>query len=224
MVAIFGPEFEYAPITGYPASEWDNEEVRIIATPKPIGNRDARRAVSRCYGALFFAFFGGVWMLLAAYAFGRLSIGGACEVAIVVVLFSIAAIRLQRRGREAGENAFPAEEQGRNDRMFGIVNAVTWIAVFLMFQIVPRIGYPDLAVPAFALIVGLHFFPMPPLYRHRANLVTGACICLWAILCPMLFHGDIRSAFVAAGTGLILWASAAWALKTASQLLAVAGL
>jgi Ca2+/Na+ antiporter len=188
------------------------------------GNREARRAVSRCYGALFFSVFGGVWLLLAVYAFGRLSIPAACAIAVAIVLFVMAAMRLQRRGKAAGENAVPEEEQKRNDRMFGIVNAVTWIAVFLVFQIFPRIGYPDLIFPAFALIVGLHFFPMPPLYRHRANLVTGACISLWAILCTLLFHGDNRIAFVAAGAGVILWVSAAWALKTASQLLVSAGL
>ncbi len=188
------------------------------------GNQEARRAVSRCYGAMFFAAFGGAWLLLAAYAFGRLSIPGACLIAVVIVLLIIAAKRLQRRGKTAGENAIPAEEQRRNDRMFGIVNAVTWTAVFLVFQIFPRIGYPDLTIPAVALIVGLHFFPMPPLYRHRANLVTGTCIAVWAVVCVLLFHGDSRIAFVAAGAGLTLWASALWALRTASRLLASAGL
>jgi hypothetical protein len=168
---------------------------------------------------MFFAVFGGAWLLLAAYAFGRLNIPGACLIAAVVLLFALAAIRLLRRAKQAGENAIPPAERKRNDRIFGIVNAVTWIAVFLVFQIFPRIGREDLAIPAVALIVGLHFFPMPPLYRHPANLVTGACMAGWAIVCPLLFHGDSLIGFVAAGAGLALWASAAWALKTASQLL-----
>jgi hypothetical protein len=188
------------------------------------GNPDAARAVSRCYGALFFAVFGGAWLLLAAYAFGHLNKFEGGVIAVVAVLFAIAAMRLQRRGKDAGKDAFPAEEQTRNDRIFGIVNAVTWITVFLVFLIFPRIGHDDLAIPAVALIVGLHFFPMPPLYRHTANLVTGACIAVWAIVCPMLFQGDRMIGFVAAGAGLALWASAAWALKTAAQLLRSAGL
>jgi hypothetical protein len=178
-----------------------------------------QRAVGRCYGAMFFAVFGGAWLLLAAYAFGRLSIPVACLIAVVIFLFVIAAIRLQRRGKLAGADGPPEAEQKRNDRVFGIVNAVTWIAVFLVFQIFPRIGHEDLAIPAVALIVGLHFFPMPPLYRHPANLVTGACIAVWAIMCPLLFHGDRMIAFVAAGAGLALWASAAWALNTARRLI-----
>jgi hypothetical protein len=184
----------------------------------------AARAVGRCYGALFFSVFGGIWWLLAAYAFGRLSIPGACLIAAVVVLFAFSALRLQRRGKDAGKDAFPKEERRRNDRIFVIINAVTGIAIFLVFQILPRLGRQDLAIPAMVLLVGLHFFPLPPLFRHRANLVTGACMVVWAILCVLLFHGDSMIAWAALGAGLTLWVSAAWALKTASQLLRSSGL
>src|SRR5208337_3314459 len=47
-----------------------------------------------------------------------------------------------------------------------------------------------LIIPAVELIVGLQFYPFPPLYRPRANLVTGACIVVWTIACLLLFHGD----------------------------------
>jgi len=85
-------------------------------------------------------------------------------------------------------------------------------------------SYQQLLFPAIAVVVGLHFFPMPPLYRHRANRVTGACMVIWAILCPLLFHGDAMIGYLALGTGLMLWAGSAWALKTASGLLLAAGL
>lgn len=162
--------------------------------------------------------------MLAVYAFGRLNIIRAGIIAAAMVAFVILAILLQRRGKDAGKDAFPEEEKRRNDRIFFIINAVTWIAVFLAFQIFGRLGHPDLAIPAVVLIVGFHFFPMPPLYRHRANLVTGACLVVWAILCPLLFRGDAMIGFAAEGTGLILWSSAAWALETARQLLRSAGL
>lgn len=187
-------------------------------------NADAARAVGRCWGALFFSVFGGAWFLLAAYAFGRLGKLNAGLIAAAIVVFVIQAMRLQRRGKDAGNDAFPEEQRRRDDRMFGIVNAVTWIAVFLVFQILPRLGHADLAIPAVVLIVGLHFFPMPPLYRHRANLVTGACLVICAVVCPLVFHGDAMIGYAAAGAGLVLWASAAWALKTASRLLGSAGL
>ena len=187
-------------------------------------NRLASRAVSRCYGALIFRVFGAAWIVLALYAFGWLSIGAGAIIAGLVALYAFVALRTRGRGKGAGKDAFPADEQRRNDRAFGWVNAVTWVSVFLVFQILPRVGHPDLAIPAVAIIVGLHFFPMPPLYRHRANLVTGALIVLWTILCIFASRGDTRIGCVAAGTGMILWMSAAWALRTADTLLRSAGL
>jgi hypothetical protein len=162
--------------------------------------------------------------LLAAYAFGRLNKLWAALIALAIALFVIQALRMQRRGTEAAKDAVPEEERRRNGRLFGIVNAVQWIAVFLVFQIFPRVGYPDLAFPAVALIVGLHFFAMPPLYRHRANLVTGAGLVVWAIACPLLWSGDRMIGLAAAGSGIILWASAVSALNTAGRLLRSAGL
>ena len=183
------------------------------------GNVDAARAVGRCYGALFFTFFGAAWLVLAAYAFGHLDKLAVVAIAVGLILLVSSAVRLLGRGKDAGQNAFPEEEQKRNDRIFGIVNAVTWVSVFLVFQIFPRVGLGELIFPAVVLIVGIHFFPMPPLFRHRANLVTGAVMVVWAILCPLMFHGDRMIGFVAAGAGVALWVSAVWALRTATQLL-----
>src|SRR5271154_4588227 len=184
----------------------------MIARTGATGNVDAARAVGRCWGALFFSVFGAAWFLLAAYAFRSLGKLEAVLIAVALVLFVIPALGLQQRGKDAAKDAFPEEEKRRNDRSFGIVNAVTWIGVFLALQIFPRLGHQDLAIPAVVLIVGLHFFPMPPLYRHRANLVTGACLVIWAIACALLFRGDSMIGLAAAGAGFVLWVSAAWAL------------
>ncbi|HEV8039251.1 MAG TPA: hypothetical protein VGP62_10345 [Bryobacteraceae bacterium] len=188
------------------------------------GNADAARAVGRCYGALFFAFFGAAWLVLAAVARENIGAVEIVGIAAGLTLLVNQAMRRLRRGKDAAKNAFPEEEQKRNDRIFGIVNAVTWVSVFLVFQIFPRVGLGELIFPAVVLIVGLHFFPMPRLFRHQANLVTGAVMVAWAIVCPLLFHGDRMIGFLAAGAGLALWVSAVWALKTATQLLKSAGL
>lgn len=183
------------------------------------GNKQARRAVSRCYGAMFFAVFGGVWMVFANLALARMSARAAVLIAIAVVCLLWPAFRIQRRAKPAAENAYPAAEKQRNDRAFGLVNAVTWSVAFLMFLIFPRIGWRDLTFTALAIIVGLHFFPMPPLYRHRANVVTGVCMIVWAVAVTMLFQGDERTGLICLGSGLILWMSAVWALLAARRLL-----
>ena len=199
-----------------------NSHVSELA--EATGNRRAAIAVGRSYGALFFSVFGTAWLLLAVYAFGRLSRFVEILFAVAIVLFVAAAMQIQRRGKEAAKNAYPEDEQKRNDRAFGIVNAVTWIAVFLEFQILTRLGRQDLAIAGVVLIVGLHFFPMPPLYRHRANLVTGAFLVVWSILCAVLFKGDRMIGVAALGAGVALWISAAWALTIAGRLLKSANL
>jgi hypothetical protein len=93
------------------------------------------RAVGRRYGALFLSLFGGVWLLLAAYAFGRLNIPAVCLIAATLVIFVVLALRLKKRAEDAvhdviREDAFSKDERRRNNRNFGIVNAVAWIAVF----------------------------------------------------------------------------------------------
>ena len=198
--------------------------VQRIGNQAETGNRQVGRAVGRCTGALFFAFFGGAWCALGVYALGRLDLLAALLIAAAVAVFVITAVRLQRRGKAAAKNAYPAAERQLNDRRFGIVNAVTWLLVAVLFQVMPWLGYQPLLFPAIAVVVGLHFFPMPPLYRHRANQVTGAGMVIWAILCPLLFHGDTMIGYLALGAGLMLWAGSAWALRTASQLLGAAGL
>ncbi len=187
-------------------------------------SREAARAVGRCIGALFFSIFGGLWLLLSADASGRLDRMPIGLIAAVVLLFVVIAIRLLRRGKEAGNGAFPEEQRKRNGRCFAILNAIQGLAIFLDFLLLPKTRYGQFSIPLAALIVGLHFFALPTLYRHQANLVTGALLTIWAIACPLLFKGDAMLAWTAMGAGVILWGSAAWALHAAYKLLRIARL
>jgi len=188
------------------------------------GNREAAHAVGHCRGALFFSIFGGLWLLSPAYARARLDGIHIGLIAGTVLILVVTAVRLQRRGKKAGTGAFPEEQKKRADRIFGIVNAIQWGAIFLDFFLLPRMGYGAFTIPVAVLIVGLHFFILPPLYRHRGNLVTGALLTSWAIACLLLLRGDRMIAWAGLGAGAILWGSAAWALRTATRLLRMAGL
>ncbi len=92
--------------------------------------------------------------------------------------------------------------------------------MFLLFLILPRLGLQNYILPGFVALVGLHFFPMPPLYRYTANFVTGGFMIAWAVFCVMAFKadGNREAAFVALGAGAALWSSSAWALLSAKRL------
>ncbi len=186
--------------------------------------RSAAQALGRSYGALFFSFFGSCWLLLAAYAFGALKVGPTVVVSLATLFFAWIAIRLQLRAKGASLGTPPNEQRRRDNRTFGIINAVQWVAIFLIFTFFPKLGHADLAFPAVLLVVGMHFFFMPPSYRHRSNFVTGTALVFWAVLCPLLFQGDKMIGFVALGAGVTLWLSAAWALTLAARELRVAQL
>ncbi len=77
-----------------------------------------------------------------------------------------------------------------DDRRFWVINIVTYTAVFLLFPILSALKLQDYILPGFVASVGLHFFPMPPLYQHTANLLTGACLVVWPVVCVVLFKPD----------------------------------
>jgi hypothetical protein len=155
--------------------------------------------------------------MAASIYFRHVTIVGTCSIAAVVGLFVITVSRGQRCLYQAAKNAAPKDEQRRNNRAFGIINAVTYAAVFMLFLVLPELVSRTLCSPDVA-IVELHFFALPSLYQHRANLLSGMVI--WAVACVFLFKadGNRMAAFVTHGAGIALWVSAAGALNTATQL------
>lgn len=177
---------------------------------------NAARALGRSYGALFFSCFGACWLLLSAYAFGELKAFAMIGTCLGLLAFFWICLSTLRRAKQLGGDEPESDERKRDDRLFGVVNAVQWVVVFLIFTFFPKLGYGDFAIPAVLLVVGLHFFALPRSYRYRSNLVTGMALTVWAIACPLLFKGDRMIGFVALGGGVVLWCSAAWALRMAN--------
>ncbi len=178
----------------------------------------------RCTGALFFSCFGGAWLLLALVYSHHFRWPFVLAIAAAVTSFAAVALRTQKRVGKGGDDAYPEAEKKANDRPFFLVNGVTYGVVFLLFVILPQVHASNYVFPAVVFIVGLHFLPMPPLYRHRANSIAGVLMMVWAVACVLLFHqdGEREAAYVTLGAGVLLWAGAVVALRTASRLLALA--
>jgi len=99
------------------------------------------------------------WPIWAAFA-----VAAACFIAQGVRL-----IRLRKR--------FPAQlsaddEQYRRSsgRAFGIIFGTEALAIWIVALILNATGHSDYVVPAIALIVGLHFYPMARVFRRTIDL------------------------------------------------------
>ena len=74
-------------------------------------------------------------------------------------------------------------------------------------------GRPDLVLPAVALAVGLHFFPVARAIGYRPYAVTGAAITVVA-LASLSLPDPARTALLGCGTALCLWTTIAFATLT----------
>jgi hypothetical protein len=168
----------------------------------------ARRAI----GAMFFSVFGGAWIGLWAhktYA-GDVRIIAAV-VAIALLLLGAACNRFRlNRFALAAESESPARK--RIARIFNLVNAGQWIVIVVLANVLNNVGLAVWVIPMAIFIIGLHFFPLARLFSNRPHYVTGAALVLLAAAYPWLSPAGPASAVGCLGAGLVLWASALWAV------------
>ena len=174
----------------------------------PDANR-GRRAI----GAMFYFFFGGAW--LEYYAFRV--VGTQPVVFIVVALVTATLVVLAYRRYKQHQPALAAEapsvQQKRADRTFNIVNAGQWVVILVAANVLANVGLSIWVIPCVILVVGLHFLPLGYVFASPPHYVTGIALMVLSVTYPFLAGGGPASPIGCLGTGLILWASAAWALR-----------
>jgi hypothetical protein len=170
---------------------------------------DARLG-NRGTGAMFFSVFGGVWLAAGA---SSVHAGAAWFAAIVVLAALLFAAAFQRYRRDAPVAAQfkDTPEQRRAGRIFNIVNAVQWTAIVVIAQVLGRTGHGVWIIPMAIGIIGLHFYPLAVVFRNPTHYLTGSAMVALAILYPLLAGPGSPIGFL--GAGVILWLSAAWALR-----------
>ena len=97
--------------------------------------------------------------------------------------------------------------------MFGIVNAVQGVAIFLAVQVCNNLHFPEYFLPVVALIVGLHFVALAPVLRTSFHLALGTVMCLLAVVTMVVVPKPLWAVVFGLGNGLILWGSAALRLR-----------
>jgi hypothetical protein len=164
----------------------------------------ANQLIGRAIGSIFFAAFGALWILLSLYVKQILSVVTVSWVALDLLVLLTTAIWLLRQAKR-----FPkAPEDPARNRAFNRINAVQWIAIFIVAFAFGRLHLDAYAMSAITVIVGLHLFPLAKLFRYPLHYITGAVLVAWGGLTVLFVSAEHLQGTVALGTGIILWLSA----------------
>ena len=179
-----------------------------------LPNTDPAASLARsAIGAMFFSLFGGLWVAAwCVQTYGAQPLRLLPVAAITVLLFMLAWRQFSRH-RAAHAAAERTPQAKRAGRLFNMVNAGQWIAIFIVGNVLKNLGLQAWFIPAVILIVGLHFFPLAWLFKARRHLAIGMALCVWAIGYPLtLQHGPLNPGGCL-GAGLILWVAALSAVR-----------
>ena len=182
---------------------------------------DASILRSRAIGVRVGSLIGAGWM---GYGLSQASdaarwVLGAVALAIVAALL-LGARRIAARARRS--RRAPAASRGAERR----VRTLFWInlavEIVLLNVAVNLLAEPPLRVywiPAISLVVGLHFLPMASFFRVPSYIACGSAMILLAASVALALRGAVAPAAAliageAIGNAAILWATAAWGLRT----------
>jgi uncharacterized membrane protein YecN with MAPEG domain len=174
--------------------------------------RTEAQLAGRATGAMFFFVFGAVWLegwATTAEA-GATAFAGIAVLALVLLAV---AWRRYRRYAPALAQEQGTPERRRARRVFNIVNAGQWTAIFILALVLIHLGKGAWIIPMAIAVFGLLFLPLAHVFKNPPHYVTGLAMVAFAALYPLLASGGPTAPVGFLGAGLILWLSAAWALR-----------
>lgn len=193
-----------------------------------VAKADIRGTAS---GVMFMAFFGTVW---ADIGIGGLRTSNAIWLLILVVLIGATlfylGIRMIRRSRNLTYSGQSRNTKNIN-KWFNIIFVTEFGLIATVAIITNVIERFDLFFPIMAIIVGLHFFPLAHLFQVNVYYLTGALLCLLAIVTLLFVPLEINIAghridawwtFLGLGSMLILWITSLVILTMGYKLLRIA--
>ena len=179
------------------------------------------RARGCSIGATIVGFFGAAWLTLGMMSAGIAWQTGVALVLPIFVLIAFLGSAVRRRLPKMAEVETPEKKQMM--RAFAIVNVAEWVAIFGVVNLLTNLHLNRWVIPAIVLIVGAHFIPLARIFQSSQHLKTGIAMMLCAAVAVVL-PVSIRDTAECAGAGVILWISAAAALRTAFRLAPQRGL
>jgi hypothetical protein len=126
------------------------------------------------------------WVMIGEYALNfRDYVAAAILVLAAVVILALHSIRLYALEDQLPEMVLGLDQleqkQKKRSGLYALIFVFEGIAIMITWMIVIHSGRENWLVPGFALVAGLHFFPLAPVIRLNSYYILGAWICLLAV-------------------------------------------
>jgi hypothetical protein len=168
---------------------------------------------NRAIGAMFFSLFGGAWLVFGAVRAVGLRWGWVALLVCASLALFFSAVGQYRKHSSALAAEADTPARKKQDRLFHIINAGQWVLLFIVGNVLNNLGRGEWFFAAAIIIVGAHFLPLGRLFRYPPHYAIGAAMILWGCGYPFLAKAGAASPVGCLGEGLLLWASALYALK-----------
>lgn len=91
---------------------------------------------------------------------------------VAALIFVVQSVRLFLLGRRDPATPTPQDRAlgRRTGRVFGILFGAEAVVIFVVLAVLGSTGLDDYALPAIAVVVGLHFYPMARLFRRSVDV------------------------------------------------------
>ncbi|TDW96687.1 DUF7010 family protein [Dinghuibacter silviterrae] len=191
-------------------------------------NQPTRLDVEAARGEIFhMILFAMAWVMIGEYALDFKDYAAAAVLVIVAVvilaLHSIRLYTLEDRLPDAEVGVDPLErKQKRRTRLYALLLIAEGIAIMITWMVVVHLGRRDWLVPGFALVAGLHFFPLARVIRLNSYYLLGAWICVLAVAVYVLevtgyLPDEGGSALIAYGCAAGAIVDGAWIVARSMQ-------
>lgn len=175
----------------------------------------SERAKGASIGATIMGGFGAAWLAIGMTGVGVPLGEGVALVLPVVVLIAFLGAALRRRLPKT-KAADPLDKK-RLMRQFYLVNVGQWAVIFAVASLLAHLQMNGWIVTAIVLIVGAHFIPLAQIFRAPQHMKTGIAMMVCAALAVVL-PASARDVVECVSAGVILWISAALALRAAFRM------
>lgn len=140
-------------------------------------NLHTKKEIEKAIGGLFFMIINTViWTLIAEYYLENKDnriVGFLIGLVILGFLFFYFRFTKFSKTLPDFNNESKTREEEKKDKRFLWIFGLEGLGIFLAKNILVNINHNELFIPFFALIVGLHFFPLGKLFKRKFDYYMG---------------------------------------------------